>query len=203
MSMNQSRNPAVGQMARLREDPLEEIGRSLPELGGVGLAGALEAYLQGIDESLKRLVSPDTGQSDGATANLTIDATAFAAIVAAITALGTNFQTLGNKKQLGQLRPADANPASLYTPATGKKGRVTMVNVANTSAAAATYRLFADDDGAVFDESTALFWDVELGAGKAHVICVDWGMDDSGGNIGVRSSVASALTFTAFGDKEI
>ena len=105
-----------------------------------------------------------------------------------------------NGSQLGQLRPANTTAASLYSPASGET-QVTALHISNTSAAAATFRVFHDDDGTTYDETTALYWDVTVAAGDAVTITWDKGlyMNDATGNLAVRTSVADALTFTLYG----
>ena len=61
-----------------------------------------------------------------------------------------------------QLRPADANPASLYNPAADTEALITSLIIANTSGADSTFRIFLDDDGATYTEVTALAWDIPI-----------------------------------------
>ena len=103
-------------------------------------------------------------------------------------------------KMLGQLRPLDTNPASIYSPSTGRIGIIRHIVVCNTSGVAATYRVFLDDDGTTYDESTAIYWDNAIGANATILtLAQGWAMRNSGGNLAVRSSAASALTFSIFG----
>ena len=103
------------------------------------------------------------------------------------------------EKQLGQLRPANTTAASLYSPAVGVTAIVKALYVTNTSLVVATFRICVDDNGSTFDESTALFWDVTLNANTTLELYTFIAMNDSAGNIGVRTDTANALTFTAFG----
>lgn len=100
--------------------------------------------------------------------------------------------------QLGQLRPADANAASLYTP--DVSGTVRELIVCNTSGADAKARIFHDEDGSTYDEDTALYWDVTVYADRPplHLTGLEWGVQH-GGNVAVRSDTADALNFTAYG----
>jgi hypothetical protein len=61
------------------------------------------------------------------------------------------------------------------------------------------FRIFADDDGTTYDESTALFWDVTIEGNTTVELDTFMALDGSAGNLAVRTSVANALTFTAFG----
>ena len=103
------------------------------------------------------------------------------------------------EKQLGQLRPANTTAASLYSPGVSTTTIIKTITVVNTGGVNAKYRIFVDDDGSTFDESTALFWDTELISGETDAIDLFFAMNNSSGNLGVRTSVANALTFTAFG----
>ena len=101
------------------------------------------------------------------------------------------------EKQLGQLRPANTNAASLYS------GDVTWVGkcliVCNTSSALAKARVFHDADGSTYDETTALFWDMDINPGESAIIDSFLAGNNSAGNVGVRTDTANALTFTLYG----
>lgn len=106
------------------------------------------------------------------------------------------------RKQLGQLKPADTNAASIYSPPVGVTGTVQSIIVTNNTGSVATFRIFLDDDGTTFDESTALFWDEPIPVGRAIVLKVDLPMSFTAGNLAVRSSVSDALTFTVHGEEK-
>lgn len=106
-----------------------------------------------------------------------------------------------NFKQLGQLRPANTTAASLYSPAASTETIIKSIVIANTTAGAALYRVFHDDDGTTYDETTALFWDVSLAADTSIVLEFNLMMDDSTGNLAVRTDTNDALTFTAYGSE--
>ena len=103
------------------------------------------------------------------------------------------------EKQLGQHRINNTTATSLYSPAAGVTAVIKAVLVCNQSGAAATFRIFVDDNGTTFDETTALYWDVTIAADTTVQIDTFWAMNDSTGNLATRTSVANALTFTAFG----
>jgi hypothetical protein len=103
------------------------------------------------------------------------------------------------EKQLGQLRPANTTAASLYSPGAGVTGIVKSVWICNTSGSSATFRIFSDDDGTTYDESTAVFWDVTIEGNTTVELDTFMALNNSAGNLAVRTSSASALTFTAFG----
>jgi len=103
------------------------------------------------------------------------------------------------EKQLGQLRPANTTAASLYSPGVNVTTIISTIVICNTSGAAATCRLFHDDDGTTYDQTTALMYDTPVPTEEPLVWDRVLAMDDFDGNIGVRSSVNNALTFTAYG----
>ena len=103
------------------------------------------------------------------------------------------------KKQLGQLRPANTTAASIYSPAANTTTTVRTIIVCNQSGAAAKYRIFLDDNGTTYDETTALFWDVPIAADSSDVFDLVVEMNDSTGNLAVRTDTANALTFSVWG----
>ena len=102
-------------------------------------------------------------------------------------------------KQLGQARENSTNAVSVYSTTWSVQAIVKTVVIANTSGAAATYRLFLDDDGTTYDESTALAWDVAINADTVIQLDGSYNMNNASGNFAYRSSVANALTITLFG----
>jgi len=104
-------------------------------------------------------------------------------------------------KQLGQLRPANTDPASLYSPPADTLALLSLLIVCNVSAAEAKFRVFLDDDGTTYDQSTAIYYDRALAANRTEILALQLGMSDEAGNLAVRSDVASALTFTLYGEE--
>lgn len=111
---------------------------------------------------------------------------------------------LASGSQLGQLRPGDTNNASIYTATL--RTEITRVVICNTTGTAADARLFHDDDGSTFDQTTALLFDKAIPAND--VVEVLAGSEGSGihvavgGQIGVRTATLDALTFTLYGVTE-
>ena len=104
-------------------------------------------------------------------------------------------------KQLGQLRPANTTAATLYSPGASIETIIANVVIWNTSGAAAKYRLFIDDNGTTYDETTALAWDIVIPADTTDIFEVKITMNDSTGNLAVRTDTNNALTFTANGEE--
>ena len=103
------------------------------------------------------------------------------------------------EKQLGQLRPANTTAASLYSPGAGVTAVIKSIVICNTTASAADFRIFLDDDGTTYDETTAHYFDVPIAANTTIQIDTFWAMNNSAGNLAVRTDTNDALTFTAYG----
>ena len=101
-------------------------------------------------------------------------------------------------KQLGQLRPANTTAASIYSP-TGETSVIRSIVICNTTATTAAFRIFHDDDGTTYDQTTALFYDSPINGNETVEIDTYWPMNNSAGNLAVRTDTASALTFTVYG----
>lgn len=103
------------------------------------------------------------------------------------------------EKILGQATPADTNAASIYSPNDSVIGIVRNIFVCNTTAGALSFRIFVDNDGTTYDTTTALYYDVSIAANTTTKLDVFIPLNNSSGNLAVRSSSANNLTFTAFG----
>lgn len=105
-----------------------------------------------------------------------------------------------NVIQLGQLRPINTTAISIYSPNVNESTKIKEIIVCNTTAISADYRIFHDEDGTIFDETTALFFDVALAGNSTDVIELNTGIENSSGNIAVRTDTNDALTFTLSGE---
>jgi hypothetical protein len=106
-------------------------------------------------------------------------------------------------KQISQTRPANATAVSVYTIADHYRTEIRKIVVCNTSSLAATFRIFHDEDGSTYDETTALFWNVPIDSGETVTITEEYWIDGrSNGNFAVRSATGNALTFTIYGAEE-
>lgn len=112
---------------------------------------------------------------------------------------------LAKGARLAQVRPASTAVTEAFTTNL-PIAEITSIYVANTSGAAATFRMFHSLGSAdVTDESTALFWDKNVPTADTFIIRAEaMGSGIMVGNkqldkIFVRSSVANALTFTFYG----
>lgn len=103
--------------------------------------------------------------------------------------------------QLAQNRPSGTTAVSAFTASL--RTEVTAIWIANTSAAAAEYSLYHDDDGSTFDQTTALAYSVVIPANSTVLITADQlggGIAVSkDGQIGIQTDTSNALTFTLYG----
>ena len=102
--------------------------------------------------------------------------------------------------QLAQSRPADTNAVSALSPDGNEVIHVTEILVANTTTTAATYRIFHDEDSTTYNQTTALFYDINLPGNTTDILELNTWMNDSAGNLAVRVGTASAITFTVSGE---
>ncbi len=103
-------------------------------------------------------------------------------------------------RQLAQVRPTDTSNTDAVSPTGDEVLHITEILVCNTTSSAAPYRIFHDEDGATYDQTTALFYDVSLPATSSDIIELDEWMNDNAGNMVVRSGTGSALTYTFTGE---
>ena len=104
--------------------------------------------------------------------------------------------------QLGQSRPANTTAVSIYTLPANVSTKVTMITIANTSGSDDDFRIFHDVNGTTYDETTAIFYDTDIPADTV----VEWEpedlwLDNTSGNIAVRTGTGNAITFTMYGEE--
>ena len=105
-------------------------------------------------------------------------------------------------RQLGQLRPANTTAASLFSPDENKPYKINVIIIVNTSGSAASATIYHDIDGSTYDETTTILPAKSITASGFYMFQPNEGIGDynKAGNVGVKSSVADALTFTAYGE---
>lgn len=100
-------------------------------------------------------------------------------------------------QQYDQVRENSTNPVAVFALATNMRQAQLYLKIANTSNQSALVRLFHDDDGTTYDESTAIVWDLKIVPGE--ILEVDHlFVNNSSGRVAYRSSVANALTATIY-----
>jgi hypothetical protein len=103
------------------------------------------------------------------------------------------------EKQLGQRRDNDTDTHSVYSPASGITAIITTIMLANTSDKSATVRVFIDDDGTTYNQTTALVYDIVIPRGATEDIRGFFPMNNSDGNLAYQQGTANAITITIFG----
>lgn len=99
---------------------------------------------------------------------------------------------------LAQSRPANTTAVSVYTPPASTVTEIKRIVVCNTTGTSQDFRIFLDEDGTTYNETTALFWDVPVPGDSTLQIETSWWLNSSG-NLAVRTDSGDAFTFTVFG----
>jgi hypothetical protein len=103
------------------------------------------------------------------------------------------------EKQLGQLRPANTNAASIYSPASGVTAIIKNITVCNTTANNVVFSIYHHETGTTYDQTTALYYQVTIQKNQTLTLTAFMAMKTAGGNLAVQTGTASALTFTVYG----
>jgi len=103
------------------------------------------------------------------------------------------------EKQLGQLRPTNTTETSIYSPAADTTAVIKTIIIANVGAGSVDAYLYCDDDGTTYDEGTSIYWGVSISNGETIILNTYLCMNNSSGNLAVKTSSANDLTFTLFG----
>jgi len=101
------------------------------------------------------------------------------------------------EKQLAQHRENSTSAVSIYAPASSETAIIKSVTLCNTTGSPATFRLFLDNDGTTYDQSTARCYDKSLAANESLELSVYWIM--TGGNLAFQNSINNAITITVDG----
>ena len=106
--------------------------------------------------------------------------------------------------QIAQTRLASATASTIFTATL--RTEVHRIHITNVSGTNDTFRLYHDEDGNTFDETTALYWDEPASAGRSFV--VENQMNGGGitlkrgAALGFRPATNNALTITVYGETE-
>lgn len=107
------------------------------------------------------------------------------------------------EKTLGQLRPGNDSTFLIYSPPANGRAICLNITVCNTSSSPATFRIFKDPTGTIWDERTALAYDLTIAAKTTIIMEGRWPISNPTGSFAVRSSVGNALTFTLDGEETV
>lgn len=103
------------------------------------------------------------------------------------------------EKQLGQARDNDTDAHSVYSPGAKVTAIITTIVLANTSDSTAAIRVFIDDDGTTYNQTTAIAYDILIARGASEIIMGFFPMSNPSGNLAYQQGTANAITITAFG----
>ena len=103
-------------------------------------------------------------------------------------------------KILGQSAPANTSNANLYTVPSATSTIVSTLVIANTTATAATARVFARIAGATAAASNAIIYDASVPANSTATFTLGMTLATTD-IITIQTGTANALTFTAFGSE--
>lgn len=103
-------------------------------------------------------------------------------------------------KILGQSAPANTSNADLITVGAGKSQILSTLVIANTTATAATCRVFARIAGAAAATGNAVIYDASIAANSVATFTLGITLAATD-VVTVRTGTANALTFTAFGSE--
>jgi hypothetical protein len=103
-------------------------------------------------------------------------------------------------KVIGQSAPANTSNADLYTVPTATETVISSLVIANVTGSSANARVFVRPNAATAGLGNAIVYDITITANSTVALTLGITVD-AGDVITVRSSVASALTFHAFGSE--
>lgn len=108
----------------------------------------------------------------------------------------------GDQYILGQVRPAVGGTSEELYAASGVEAKITGITMANTTGAAAKATVYMAADGVTFDQSTALFYQINLQANETIVDPTERGLPMSA-VMHAESDTNVAITFTLHGKEEV
>jgi hypothetical protein len=103
------------------------------------------------------------------------------------------------EKQLAQHRENSTSAVSIYSPANSETAVIKSITLCNTTGSAATCRVFMDNDGTTYDETTARYYDKSVPANDSIELSVFWVLNNPTGNIAFQNGTANAITITVDG----
>ena len=105
------------------------------------------------------------------------------------------------EQELFQALPSNTSNLAVYSPAAAGQTVVRSIFVCNNSASDVAFRIFVDDNGSTATTATALFYD-QVAPANTTIELLKGGvimMNDTTGNITVRSATGSAISYTGYG----
>lgn len=103
-------------------------------------------------------------------------------------------------KVLGQVNPSTTTNFDLYTVPSATQAVISTISITNVTAALAAYTIYVRPNGGAASTANCLAWDVPIPANSVTALTIGITVDATD-VITVKSSVANALTFQAFGSE--
>lgn len=103
------------------------------------------------------------------------------------------------EQQLAQARENSTNAVSIYSPSSNETAIIKSIILCNVTSSLSKVRIFIDNDGSVFDESTAIFYDINVHGNETIELDSYIPMNNENGNLAYRVDVANSVTITVSG----
>jgi len=103
------------------------------------------------------------------------------------------------EKQLFQVAPTGTTIASAYSPGDNETAIIRSIYITEVAGNTPNFQICVDDNGTTFTAATALYWNVVMVASTTVKVETYIVMNNSSGNLAVRTSAANEITFTGFG----
>lgn len=104
----------------------------------------------------------------------------------------------GVNKELAQFEATTA-PTSIYSPGTDIETVIRQITVANTSSTTKDFIVYLDNNGTTYDDTTTLFYQIDVPKNSSLQLNVFIAMNDVAGNLAVSASANNAITFSVYG----
>lgn len=103
------------------------------------------------------------------------------------------------EQELFQAIPANDTIVSAYSPGAGETVIIRTIYVTEVAGNTPTFQICVDNDGTTYTSATALYWNQPMTASTTQKIETYIVMNNSSGNLAVRTSAGSEINFTGYG----
>lgn len=107
--------------------------------------------------------------------------------------------SFGVSKMLGQITPGVTTALSIYSPPVNTETIIKFITITNDTGQDKDAEIFMDDDGTTYDKTTRIGIKTITKNSENPPTEIFVAMNNSSGNLAVKSSTADALTFTIWG----
>lgn len=105
----------------------------------------------------------------------------------------------GNLQYLNKLRPSGTTAELIFSPRTGEQVILKSLYICNLSAVDIEYSIYFDNDGATYDETTAIAFSTPIQANTTEIVEIEIPARNSAGGLAVQTSSADDINFMLFG----